>query len=204
MIIGFYGGLSGGKTISMIRTAINEQRKTQKRIITNMRLKNCRNFYMSNDDTIQFLQRNYQDQDAIKRIFANSIIVWDELTTMIDARKSTTNLNTLMTLFMMMLHKIDANPVLYTSQVPSSMIDLRLREITDAWARCKRIDKYGNIILSTERKMKTDILIRIDWEIILDPEVKQFTEIFDPKEFYDSYDTTEIILLDREKYLSRR
>lgn len=203
-VFGCGGNLSGGKTVTSVMFLKDAETKGKK-IISNIKLYHTKYTLMSYDQFISILQKYRNDQDKLMEIFFNSVMLWDEARNLLSARKSTTNLNEMTTSFLMMAGKLDCD-VIYTYQVLTSMIDLQLREITHFFLDCKRVDIRGKPIIGQKRILDEKILIEVrlcqlDKDDNLVWTGKKF--VFDPAPFYKFYNTREIVLLDRERYLSR-
>jgi len=202
MIIGFGGNLSGGKTVTCVMLAY-QQWLLGKKIISNITLNfgNNKNVVlMKNSEFVDFLIRNFEQPDKIKEMFFNSVLILDEITNLLSARKSTTNLNELITNFIMMAGKLDCD-VLYTYQILNSQVDKRLREICNIFCECYRVDSKGQLIFYKPRVVREKIYIKVIMEIefgIFGIRFKQFT--YDPEPFYQLYDTREVTLLNRAMY----
>lgn len=204
MIIGLGGKLSGGKTISMVRFAYRMGLRGKK-IITNIHLNfpsNIEVIELSNEEFIDFLKENYDDQDKIKSMFFNSVLMLDEVSSLLSARKSTTILNELVTNFLMMAGKLDCH-VIYTFQIKESQVDKRLREISQVYGNCYRINANTGIpIIEGDRILSDKVLIMVvleyDFDIL---GLKTTKEVFDPSPYFNMYNTREVVLLDRSKYM---
>lgn len=208
MILGLGGKLSGGKTVTAVRYCYRKGLEGKK-VISNIKLNFPKNYkidyvYMPNEKFIMFLKNNYNKPDVIKDLFYNSVLLLDEISNLLSARKSSSLLNELVTNFMMMLGKLNADCV-YTFQVKDSQVDKRLREISQVYANCYRIDSKGNALIDKDRKLKEKVYIIVIYLRDLDILGEQvIPEIYDPSPFYNMYETEEIILLDRSKYMSGR
>lgn len=202
-VLGLGGALSGGKTVTCMYF-IKEALKEGKKVISNITLYGIPYTNMSFDQFIAILQKYRNDQKKLMEIFYNSIMLWDEARNLISARKATTNLNEMSTSFLMMAGKLDCD-IVYTYQVLTSMIDLQLREITTYFLDCTRIDSKGNPIMGKKRILDEKVLILVRLMMYENEQLnytgKKF--IFDPEPYYKYYNTREIVLLDREKYLVR-
>lgn len=203
MILGAGGNLSGGKTVTFIRFLL-EGHKEGKRIISNIKLIGIPYTFMTFEKFIEILQKYREDQAMLQKIFSNSIMFWDEARNLVSARKSTTNLNEMVTSFLMMAGKLDCD-VYYTFQVLTSMIDLQLREITNFFLDCTRIDTKGKPIIGKPRILTEKVFILVRLMVYQKEELvwtgKKF--VYDPSPYYQYYNTREIVLLDRERYLSK-
>ena len=198
-IIGSGGKLSGGKTVTGIFLLNEVGIKQGKKIISNIRLKDIDYTFIENDYFIRFIKQNIKNQKALMKLFFNSFLLLDEIRGLISARKSTSNLNELLTSFFMMLGKLDCD-LYYTYQVLESMVDKQLRLVTDYILKTYRITKDGKLY-SGPRIAKQDILIRVE-VYIYENEIEQFigSFVYDPKPYFNRYNTREITLVDRDKY----
>lgn len=202
------GSLSGGKTLTGIYIIVNRQIKTGKKIISNIKLKYLDNYeYLSNKDFVDFILENYEDIDKLRDKFYNVILFLDEITHLLTARKSISDLNEKITSICMYLGKLNADLV-YTAQDYESMVDLRLRGITPRIAECLRVKVIGEDVefVSDEEKRIVDykINILVIWEIrSLFGLVQYESELLDLESYYKYYDTEEMLTLDRSRYLKK-
>lgn len=204
MIIGSGGLLSGGKTVTFVRF-LKEGQEEGKRIISNIKLVGIPYQFITFEKFIEILQKYRNDQDMLMKIFYNSIMFWDEARNLVSARKSTTNLNEMVTSFLMMAGKLDCD-VYYTFQVLTSMIDLQLREITHFFLECERIDEKGQVIIGGKRILEGQkVYIRVKLMQLINDKLEYTGRnfVYDPAPYFKYYNTREIVLLDREKYLTK-
>lgn len=204
MILGLGGKLSGGKTVTAVRYCLQKGLQGKK-IISNIKLnfpKEIKVIFLDNEEFVDYLKENYQNQEMLRKMFFNSVIFLDEIVNLISARKSTTILNELITNFMMMAGKLDAD-VVYTFQVKDSQVDLRLREISQVYGNCYRYTTNGVPLIDKPRIINQEIIIVVILEYDFDILGKKIGAIqFNPKKYYHLYDTREVTLLDRSKYMS--
>lgn len=202
MNIGMGGNLSGGKTAFAVWLTVHSD--PDKRIISNIWLDipGREVFLIKNSDLIEFLIENYENQEKLFSFFGNSVLLLDEITNLINARRSGANINEIFTTFLMMCGKLDCD-VLFTYQILESQVDKRLREITNVYAHCQRIDaETGMPMFFMPRITSKKVLIRVLLEFNLEVYgivQKQF--VFDPSTVFSLYNTREIVLLDRSRYL---
>jgi len=203
MIIGLFGLLSGGKSVSAVKL-IKDYEKEGKRVISNTPLFHMEHLYLPNVKFIEFLKENLEKDENLEKVFSNSVFFIDEITNLVDARRSGSALNELITGFMMMLGKLDCD-VIYTCQILESQVDLRLREITNVLINAIRIDIDGNPLVFDKRILEKDVYIYLEYKFILGPLGEKIArEIYNPAEFYKFFWTRKIILLDRDKYLKKK
>lgn len=204
-IIGFGGKLSGGKSVTAMMMLEDDYNKGKK-IISNIPLffpDNSKIRYIESEALADFILKHYKDQQKIEEIFLNSTLFIDEVRNLLSARKSMSNLNELITQFLMMLGKLDCN-FYYTFQIFGSQVDLQLREITHYVFECKRIDENGNDYNGpriSEKKIYINVKI---YEVVgegMRYTGTQFT--YDPQPFFKYYNTREFIIVDREKFLKK-
>lgn len=201
-IIGGGGKLSGGKTVTFVKFCVDMHKQGWK-IVTNVKLKGIDHVYMSSEELISFIKDNMDNQNQMEEMFYHSVLFIDEARNLFSARKSSTNLNEMMTQFIMMLGKLSCH-FLYTFQVWTSMIDTQLREITHLILDMQRLDKHGKPLIA-DRIIKDKIYIRVKIYI---PERDQLINtgksfVYDPSDYFKYYNTREIVLVDRDKYLRR-
>lgn len=207
MIIGLGGNLSGGKTLTAIKLSIDLAKDNDKKIISNIILDipDIETIYSESEELIDFIIKNRRDQDSLFEFFGNSVLLLDEARAFYSARKSSSNLNEILTSFMMMIGKLDCD-VIYTYQVLTSMIDRQLREITNMHLKTYRINEKGNLIIGKKRILKEKIYILAEiYEPKTSDEIvytgKKF--VYDPEPYFNMYNTREVVLVNREKYLSK-
>lgn len=205
MIFGIGGKLSSGKTVTAVRYAYDEGKKGKK-VISNIKLffpKKIEVIYLNNTDTIEFIKNNAENPETLYKLFSHSVILWDEITNLFNARKSGSLLNDLLTSFIMYCGKMDAD-IVFTYQVRGSQVDKRLREICNIYANCYRVTEDGKPLIFSPRIVNKKIYIIVAMLINLDLLGQRIVkQIYDPEPIYKLYDTREIILLDRSKYLKK-
>lgn len=213
MNIGIGGNLSGGKTILAIAFLVEEF--TNKKIISTINLVGFKDYiHLTSEQFADFIQEYKDDYEALETMFKDTVLLLDEARNLISARKSTSNLNEMITQFLMMAGKLDCD-VIYTFQLLNSQIDMQLREITNVFFECERLgidkkplpfqyarmripkDKEGNLI-------PTIIMVTLMQNDKKGELVKSKKKFFiDPLKYKDFYNTRELVILDREKYLKR-
>lgn len=206
MIFGIGGKLSGGKTCTAVMYSYDKF-LAGKKIIANFKINfpeypNCPDqIFISNTQFVDFIKKNYHNQDALKKLFFNSVLILDEIGQIISSRRSSTGINQLITGFLMMAGKIDLD-VVYTAQVQDSMVDKILRECTNVYCNCFRIREDGSPLIFEDRiyqgKIRIAILLQLDFDI--GGQVIK-TLVYDPEMYYSFYDTREITLLDSSQYM---
>lgn len=206
MIFGIGGKLSGGKTCTSVMFA-HEKFKEGKKVIANFNItfpedpESDRVIFMRNDQIVDFIKGHYQDQESLRSMFYNSVLILDEIGQLISARASSTALNQLMTGFFMMAGKLDCD-VLFTFQVKESMVDKILREVCNVYANCYRVTSDGEPLIFDSRiypgKIAIVVVLEFDFDIM---GMKYGQLVYDPTPYYAMYDTREITLLDRSLYL---
>jgi len=203
MIFGIGGKLSGGKTCTAVKFAYDRY-NDGKKVISNFMVNfpgDQRNIFMNNEQFVDFIKTHYMDQQGLKRMFFNSVLILDEVQNLISSRSSATQLNNLLLNFFMMAGKLDCD-IVYTAQVQDSMVDKIIRECTNVYCNCYRITEDGKPLIFENRIYNKRILIVVIMQFDFDVLGQQIrTLIYDPAEFYKFYDTREITLLDRTKYM---
>lgn len=203
-IIGGGGKLSGGKTVTFIKFLVDMYNEQELKIISNIKLKHIPHIHLTSDQFILFIKSNMENQQKLRNMFYKSIVFIDEARNLFSARKSSSNLNEMMTSFIMMLGKLNCY-FFYTFQVWDSMIDKQLREISHLVLNMERIDENGNPVVD-DRKVDYPIFIKVNILIPTKDELVNTGKffIFNPNPYFKYYDTEEIVLVNREKYLSKR
>lgn len=197
MIAGIFGNLSSGKTLLGVKTIFEEKQK-------NPNLKIISNIYLKMDYDQLDLEGLLSKVAEDKEYFRNAVLFIDEIHNLVDARKSTSNLNVDFTRFVTQIGKLNCN-MIFTSQIFSSQIDLRLRELCDVLFFCKRVNEKGQAMILRERKVNEKIFIFVTYffKEFGGLVFKQGKFVFSPEKYYGLYDTEEIVVLDRTKYLSK-
>ena len=205
MIIGYGGNMSGGKTVSMVKFAYEEGLKGKK-IISNIHLKfpdSIQVEYMKSSVLIEFIKAYYEDSEMLKQKFYNSVVIADELVNVISSRKASSNLNEMITNFIMMISKLQCHMV-YSFQM-ETQIDIRLRNVTNKVVTCFRFgkDKGKWIMIDPESRTVKDEIVIVQISLndygLLGRKLK--ADYFNPKEYFSMYDTFEMTLLDKTEYL---
>lgn len=205
MITGAGGKLSGGKTAFCVREIIVNAEVSGKKVISNIKLQNVEYQHMPNEMFVEIIQNAVNDSELLRKTFFKKILFLDEITHLLDARKSSSNLNVLITNFFMYIGKLDCD-VYFTYQVLDSQVDTRVRDVCNVNAECIRLDSYGRPIIFRDRILDEQVYILVIKIMDLGPLLgkKVRAEVFDPLPYVKYYDTREMVSLDREKYLSKR
>lgn len=192
---GVFGNLSSGKTVFCVKYCYDQWKSKGRNVISNIKLK-FPYFYMDLD---KMIHKTRTDPE----IFRGSILFIDEVDLIVDARRSGSDLNFKFMLFIKWLGKLNCQFV-YTSQLFTSQIDLRIRELCDYLYFCERVDLKKNY-LDGARTVDQDILIKvIGFRKKYGGMVyKKKTGFVDPKPYFKLYDTFELIQFDRERYLKK-
>lgn len=200
MIAGFFGIMSSGKGVMSTRFLRWLNSNNPKRIISNCWL-NEKNLIIL---TTEGLYLKSKDPD----FFRNSYLYITELHNIIDARRSSSLLNTNFTQFLTQIGKLDCN-VVYDAQMFESQIDLRMRDFTTLRFFCERyLYTKGQLIDATfqPRVVKEQIAIKTDMQIQRSNgtiQQKSLGYYLPTTEDYEYYKTREIITLDRDKFLRK-
>lgn len=204
MIIGLGGKLSGGKTATMVYLALRTKEQYNKKIVSNFKLYGVDYTYMESEDLIDFIIENKRNEDKVKEVFYDSVLLVDEVKNLVSARKSMTNLNETITQFLMMLGKLDCF-FLYSYQVLGSMVDVQLREISTYQLECFRYDANGKNLQFERRVLPYPVYILVDvYENTLNQKlIKVGTFVYNPANYYKFYNTREFVIVDRDKYLKK-
>lgn len=225
MNFGSGGKLSSGKGVVSIILIKELRELSNKKIISLIRLSGFDNYeYMSIKDFVDFIIENANNYEELKKKFQNTILNADELRNLISARKTSSNLNEMLTQFFMMAGKLDCD-IIFTYQVYTSQIDLQFREITDLNLNCERVLENGDMLPFKYARMriptfnlkhndlrpenlvpiaiKATLMLYIDEKLISTG--KSVLIPFDKvKEAGQHYNTRELIILDRTQYLSKK
>lgn len=200
--------LSGGKTVTGVRFCYDHCLISKKKVISNIFLDfggKIKVEIMPFEELIIFLATNYTNTDAITEKFKDSILFLDEVVNLISARKSNSNLNELITNFLMMVGKLDCD-VFYTYQIQESQVDLRLREITQITSECYRLTSEGFVDPldpNSKRILHEKVYILVVEDINKGKlGISRRVFVYDPTPYYQFYKTREITLLDRQNYAS--
>lgn len=196
MIIGILGNLSSGKTLLAIKLIYDELKKNpNKKIFSNIKL----NFKYEHID-FESLVSNIINNSSM---FFNSIVLADELHLLAESRRSSSDLNLTITKFITQLGKLNCI-MIYTSQI-FSQVDVRLRELTDILVFCERVSENLEPLFLKSRIVKEKIYIRCELLIKRYGGIKYTSVkfVFNPQEYYGLYDTREVVMLDRDKFLKK-
>jgi len=203
MIIGLGGKLSGGKTITAIKYAY-EQGLKGKKIVSNIGLKFPETIsyqFMKSSSFVDFIKQYYENGQMLKTMFSKSVLLIDEIVGVLSSRRSSSNLNEMITDFFMMCGKMNCD-VVFTYQNYESQVDVRLRTVLEKQGFCMRIAKDKSNLNQQERIVKKPIVILVIWkEEFGYLGSKLYAEVYDPSPYYDFYDTQEVTLMDRSDYL---
>jgi len=206
--IGIGGRLSSGKTNFGLGLVLDLSKYgKEKKIISLVKLYNVEHIYYTNEEFVDLIIKYKDNPEMLKKLFFNSVLYLDEIRNLISARKSTTNLNEAITQFLMMAGKLDCD-VVFTYQVYTSQVDLQLREITDHNFETERRDINLKVLsFDQSRKRIPDIPVRIlvtlmvfDGDKLIASKI-QFA--YDPLIYAKYYNTRQLLILDRDKYLKR-
>jgi hypothetical protein len=172
MIIGMIGGMGTGKTLSSVRYLYNYYRSGY-RILSNIKL-NFPHEKIGLQDLLDFANANmYLD---------NTIVFIDEAGTILDSRLSGSKRNRLVSFFIVLTRKLGCN-VIYTTQ-RYNMVDKRLRQNTDIIINCNTKEYRG------EKFTHNLIMIMKGFGM------KIKNDYFRSKEYYDYYDTRELVKIE--------
>lgn len=172
MIIGFEGGLGGGKTLGMVRYLYKDSINGYK-IYSNFGLKNIKHEKVNVSEILS------------NKDLHNVSIGIDEMTVFLDCRKSSSKMNRLISYFILQTRKRGVN--LYFTTQDFSMIDMRLMNHCHFQVVCSTMyDEKGNEIPNIKRYTIFDIRNLKN--------IKLRRLIIDISKYYPYYDTNEIIL----------
>lgn len=196
MIIGIFGNMSSGKTVLAVKLAYDEFIKKKAKIISNIELKFPYKFIDSDSLITTVIQQ--------PNIFYESNFLLDEAHNYLESRRSSSSVNLRFVMFLTQLGKLSCSLIMTSQMI--RQIDIRFRELMDVVIVCNRIDEKGNIILENDRILKKKILIQCKGEIYLHggATILPFCFVFDPEPYFKLYNTREIVIIDREKYVVKR
>lgn len=150
MIICFLGGIGSGKTLSVVREIINKKQYT----FTNFELKGISNYHRIefNDIFKQIEKKSYDVNWEFwnKQVNKNKnfSIYLDEVHSLINARRSQTAMNILMSNWVAQIRKIlsdSADNHLYIISQTLRKIDVNFRELLHLICVCRAYNIKGNI-----------------------------------------------------------
>lgn len=204
MVEALIGKMSQGKTVTQVRKGFIEGKKGTK-IFSNFKI-NYPSFinheYIRNDRLIELLKNNIENEDYIKNYFKNSLFLLDEVSTLINARRSGSGLNEFILNFLVNTQKFQCD-LIYTAQVLESQADKVLRMNTSYFTYCFRFTKEFGIVPIGRRILNEKVYIVLFTDIDFGPlGTIRKREIYDPLPYFKYYDTTEAMLFDRSKYLA--
>jgi hypothetical protein len=190
MIIGIEGGISSGKTLSMVFFAIQEHREHGKKIFANFHLKGgLPYYYLTFDEFVSWSKtcenctpyaRDGTDYPEVcpscgGRDFRDCIILIDEAHIWMDSRTSASKFNRLQTYLLLQTGKEGIN-LYYTTQ-SFGQVELRLRQRTDMLMHVRKATVDGE----TVHLLKVyDIPNNKKWRLVIHG--KDVWEFFDTKE----------------------
>lgn len=177
----YRGGIGSGKTVSLVRD-LYPLRKTQ--ILTNMTLnkKIFKNAKMLTLDDI----KNYKNWE-----YKNITVVFDEIHTLMDSRKSGTNFNTMFSYWFLQSRKKGVE-IRGTTQF-LNQLELRVRNIIDYLIECNCYKRKNAISKYVDDKgIPTDFFIH---QKLFNRDKQKYTrqEIFYANQYFYLYDTYEVI-----------
>jgi len=172
MIVGFIGNMGGGKTLSMVRQAYNYHLQGFK-IFSNIKL-NFPYEEFTGNDLLEYATNNTK--------FKRAIFLVDEAHIFLDSRRSASKNNLAISYFILQTRKKDVK-LLYTTQ-NKQQVDIRLRQQTDIVVLC-----YTRL-LDKAREIRVTLNL---YQIKMMEGVKELSEKFISNDYYDLYDTYEVI-----------
>lgn len=194
MIIGIFGNLSSGKTLLAVKLLKDEMDKNPNtKIISNIYLKFPYKFLDMESLVTEIISNKEQ--------FENALLFIDEGHNIFESRRSTSKVNVDTTRFITQIGKLNCN-LIFTSQM-FSQADIRIRELCDILCFCARIDKNGRPLILQPRIVDQKIFIEVRIMIKLYGGLSFTAKIvrFNPEPYFNLYETKEIVVLDRDKYL---
>lgn len=198
--IGFFGVMSSGKGVMSTKFLSWANEKHPRKIISNCWLSFPGAVILSNDD----LYLKHKNTD----FFKNSYLYITELHTILESRSSNAIVNKNFTMFLTQIGKLDCK-IIYDSQL-AGQIDLRMREFTPYRFICERYVMRNNKLVSPDffdsRKLEEQIYIKLILNVTDLAGQEQYKELgfYKPEQKdFDVFDTTEVVMLDRERYMRK-
>lgn len=199
--IGFFGVMSSGKGVMSTKFLRWANSKHQRKIISNCWL-NLPNVTRLSNDELYLKHKN-------PNFFKESYLYITELHTILESRSSNALVNKNFTMFLTQIGKLDCK-IIYDSQL-SGQIDLRMREFTPYRIICERYVKRNGRMVKPDffdgRILNEQIYIKMTLNItdLSDQEVFKELGFYMPEETdFKVFDTREIVMLDREKYMRKK
>ena len=168
MIIGFVGMMGSGKTLSLTRRVYNLHKKGYK-VYSNMHFE-----FDYEPLTLELLLAYTNDPE----LFKDCVIVLDEIHIFIDARRSVSKKNVLISYFLTQTRK--KNVKLFWTSQQERQADIRLRQNTDVMVYCSNFE-YDEEVFFINRNVLMD--------------GREFKEWFRGEEYFGLYDTNQTISL---------
>lgn len=198
-IVGFFGVMSSGKGVvstAFLRYCLN---KKYRRVISNCWLNLD---YYIRLDTNEVYEKLRDDPT----FFKNSYLYITELHNIVDSRRSSTIVNTTFTQRITQIGKLNCK-IIFDSQLVGQ-VDVRIREFCPYRVICERFKyvdgKIASIGFWEDRIIKDRIAIKLklNYTALNGEEKEEKMGYLLPKQKdYDFYKTSEIVTMDREKYL---
>lgn len=190
--------------LSSLKTAyaVKLSKESGKKIITNLSNFQYEHEKLSDKDFLEWFDwvtklSDDKLQMYIELKFKGKFWLCDEITNLFDARRGNSKENDNATRFIMMLGKLDCDLV-GTCQVLRSQADKRLRQITDTFAFCTRVDSKGMPQFFKPRIVNYDVFCfaHIYYDLGHHGLIDEY-KIIDCSEVYGKYNTRQILLLNR-------
>jgi len=171
MIIGFIGNMGGGKTLSMVRHAY-EKYLNGFTVYSNIKLE-----FPHEKLDLQLIL----DYAKEERQFPRSVFIIDEAHIYLEARRSASKRNLIISYFILQTRKKDIL-LLYTTQ-NFGQVEKRLRDQTDIIVSCfTKHTKKGTFTLNKIQARKMEGVV-------------QRKSVFKSSDYYNLYDTNEVVPL---------
>lgn len=196
----FLGVMSAGKDVMATIFLRDCLKHRPKRIIANCWLN------LPNVTTLETDELYLKHKDP--EFFRDSYLYITEMHTILESRSSNALINKNFTMFLTQIGKLGCK-VIYTSQL-QGQIDLRLREWTPYMIICERLVYRNGRLQSPDfydgRKLNEQIYIKLTlaYVDISGEEIYKEIGYYPPtQEDFDVFNTEEIIMLDREKFMRK-
>lgn len=172
MIIGYFGTRGQGKTLSLVREAYAHYERGYE-IFTNIKL-NEKYFKKYTILTLDMIMEYVRSEKQ----FIKAFFILDEIHIYIDSRSSSSKKNVIFSYFALQTRKRNVR-LGYTTQF-THQVDKRLRDLTEIEINCDKIKTADG------KRIQTNTVRDIGRNII-------FADNFHANEFYEYYDTNEIV-----------
>lgn len=194
MIKCFIGDIGSGKTLSLIRDIYKNHYLKGNTIYTNVGIK------FPNQKNVKLMDKDFLKQFSEKSVeLQNACVIIDEAHIFMDSRRSMSSRNIAFTKFVTQSRKKSVDLYITTQDkspehfMKSGQVELRIRKLTDQIIFCETFCKIDNRWYKNNTDYVKDNKLYVYnyiFDSYLDPVKKS---IFIGNEYYDFYDTNQII-----------